>query len=207
LARGARGEIATIAEIKLAYEEETKQPIAPSTLYRLLNRHGWRQLGAGSSSAQALQSKQAKEDTIAVRERREQQSPSKANREQFSHRSPSDLTDQEWAILEPLIPKAKPGGRPRTVDMREVMNAILYVLRTGCQWRALPRDFAPWSTVWSYFRRWRISGEWERMHTTLREQVRVSLGREATPSAAIIDSQSVKTTEKGGCAATMGAKR
>jgi putative transposase len=204
LARGARGEIATVAEIKLAYEEETKQPIAPSTLYRLLKRHGWRQLGGGSSPAQASQSKQAQEDTIAVRERREQQSP---NREQFSHRYPSDLTDLEWAILEPLIPEAKAGGRPRTVDMREVMNAILYVLRTGCQWRALPHDFAPWSTVWSYFRRWRISGEWERMHTTLRERVRVSLGREATPSAAIIDSQSVKTTEKGGCAATMGAKR
>lgn len=207
LARGARGEIATAAEIKLAYEEETKQPVAPSTLYRLLNRHGWRQLGAGSSSAQALQSKQVQGDTIAVRERREQQSPPKAKREQFSHRYPSDLTDEEWAILEPLIPEAKPGGRPRTVDMREVLNAILYVLRTGCQWRALPRDFLPWSTVWSYFRRWRINGEWERMHTTLRAQVRTSMGREATPSAAIIDSQSVKTTEKGGCAATMGAKR
>jgi len=149
LARGARGESATAAEIQRAYEEETKQPGAPSTLYRLLNRHGWRQLGAGSSSAQALQSKQVQGDTIAVRERREQQSPPKAKREQFSHRYPSDLTGEEGAILEPLIPEAKPGGRPRTVDMREVLNAILSVLRTGCQWRALPRDFLPWSTVWS----------------------------------------------------------
>jgi putative transposase len=102
---------------------------------------------------------------------------------------PSDLTDAEWKILEPLIPPAKEGGKPRTTDMREVLNAIFYIDRTGCQWRALPHDFPPWSTVWSYFRTWRNDGTWERMHTALREQVRVSMGRESTPSAAIIDSQ------------------
>jgi putative transposase len=118
---------------------------------------------------------------------------------------PSDVTNAEWKILEPLIPPAKEGGRPRTTDMREVLNAIFYVDRTGCQWRALPHDFPPWSTVWSYFRTWRNDGTWQRIHTALREQVRVSMGREATPSAAIIDSQSVKTSQKGGGAATMAA--
>jgi putative transposase len=102
-----------------------------------------------------------------------------------------DVTDEELAILEPLIPSAKPGGRPRTTVLREVINALFYLDRTGAQWRALPHDFPPWSTVWSYFRTWRDDGTWERIHTALREQVRVKAGREPMPSAAIIDSQSV----------------
>ena len=93
---------------------------------------------------------------------------------------PGDLSEQEWAILEPLIPSAKPGGRPRTTDMREVLNAILYLDRTGGQWRALPHDFPPWSTVWKDDCKWRNDGTWKRIHTALREKTRMKQGREPT---------------------------
>lgn len=116
------------------------------------------------------------------------------NRKPYS----SDLTDAEWSILEPLLPPAKPGGHRRTTNMREILNAIFYLVRNGCAWRALPHDLPCWSTVWTYFRNWRLTGVWETMHRALREAVRVTQGRESTPSAAILDSQSVKMTEQGG---------
>lgn len=120
---------------------------------------------------------------------------------------PYDLSDAEWIILEPLVPAALPGGPPSHHPRREIVNGILYVLRTGCQWRALPHDLPPWGTVWGYFRRWREDGGWERVNTVLCEQVRVRVGREPTPSAATLDSQSVKTTEKRGRVATMRARQ
>ena len=120
---------------------------------------------------------------------------------------PSDLTDAQWRLIKKRIPPAKPGGRYRSVNMREVVNGILYLVRTGCSWRQLPHDFPPWGTVHWYYRCFRLDGTWQKIHDALRDKVRVSVGRKKSPSAAIVDSQSVKTTEKGGHMVTTRARR
>src|SRR3712207_474700 len=111
---------------------------------------------------------------------------------------PSDLTDEQFAILEPTLPPAKPGGRPREVNLHDIIDAILYVNRTGCQWRALPKDYGPWSTAYDYFRTWRKDGTWQRINDALRDQVRQEAGRPRSPRTAYIDSQSVKGGGAGG---------
>ena len=120
-------------------------------------------------------------------------------------RYPSDLTDEEWALVEPKIPPAKRGGGKRTVVMREVVNGVMYILSTGCQWRALPKDLPPRSTVHGYFDLWNWDGTLERIHHALYVKCREKAGRDASPTAAIIDSQSVKGAEKGGAASILAA--
>jgi putative transposase len=119
---------------------------------------------------------------------------------------PTDLSDNEWILIHHLVPEAKAGGRPADYPRREILNAIFYLLRSGCSWRMLPHDLPPWRMVYHYFRQWRQDGTWQHIHDMLRGDVRVAAGKHRQASAGIIDSQSVKTTETGGSTATTSPK-
>jgi putative transposase len=110
----------------------------------------------------------------------------------------TDLSDAEWSYVEPHLPAPKAPGRPRLHPLREILDAVFYVLKSGCQWRLLPHDFPPWKTVHHYLRTWRLDGTWERIHAALRERLRIRLKRDPQPSAGVVDSQSVKSTGVGG---------
>jgi putative transposase len=122
---------------------------------------------------------------------------------------PTDLTDEPWATLKPRLPPEQPRGAPRTVDLREILNALLYLAHTGCQWRSrsVPHDFPPWQTVYDYFQHWRDDGTWERLNRALRIEVRHAVGKDSEPSAAILDSQSIKSTETSGSRGFDAGKR
>jgi putative transposase len=111
---------------------------------------------------------------------------------------PTDLTDEQWKLIEPMLPEAKPGGRPRETDLRAVLNALFYLVRSGCQWRMIPHEFPPWRTCYNYYRAWIDGGTWDEIVYLLRGDVRKEAGRKSQPRVAAIDSQSVKTTEQGG---------
>jgi putative transposase len=119
----------------------------------------------------------------------------------------SDLTDSEWNIIEPLLPPPSKEGTPRKINIREVINAINYLLKSGCTWRLLPHDFPDWRSVYYYFRTWKKNGDWKRIHDRLRDKVRLSVGKKVKPTAGIIDSQSVKTVKKGDFVAMTLVKR
>src|SRR5919206_2059049 len=119
---------------------------------------------------------------------------------------PTDLLDRHWDCIKDLVPAAKEGGRPRSLDMRQVINALLYILVTGAQWRMLPKDYPKWQPVSHYFRRWRDDGTWQRIHDTLRAEVRRQVGRHKHPTAGCLDSQSVKTTQVTGVRGFDGGK-
>jgi putative transposase len=119
----------------------------------------------------------------------------------------TDLSEQEWQLIKSVLPTCCRTGRPRRWSLRLIVNALFYQLKTGCQWRLLPREFPPWQTVYSAFRKWRDDGTWERLNARLREKLRSAMGRATTPSGAVMDSQSIKTSEKGGFVAMMASRR
>lgn len=193
---------AALAEHCALWQEQTGCPASPSTMSRMLVHAGCPRRPKPRAPRPPPGSNKPHTEAPLAPSPPSWSHPMPPERRPY----PTDLTDAEWAVLGTLVPPPKGGGRPAR-DRREILDAIGYVARTGCAWRCLPHDFPPWQTVYHYFRTWRLDGTWERIHDALREQARQKAGRAALPSAGIVDSQSVKTTEKGGSAATTASRR
>jgi len=193
---------ATLAEHCRHWADVTGQQVSITTMSRALAHVGWKPVPRRTAPATRHPSKPHTERPRVLPPPPRSSAMSPSSR----HPYPTDLTAAEWQILAPLIPAAKTGGRPAR-DRREIMDAVSYILRAGCAWRLLPHDFPPWQTVYHYVRAWRLDGTWKHIHDTLREHVREQASRERLPTAGVLDSQSVKTTEKGGLEATTGARK
>jgi len=184
----------TLAELAAAFAERTSKTVSESVISKGMKKLGFRKY------------KLLKAPSVPA-----PQTPpryTEAHRREPTLTSyPSDLTDAEWAVLQPLLERKGKRGRPATIDKRLLLNAIFYQSRTGCQWRYLPKDFPRWEAVWSLFRRWRDSGKFAQIYDALHGQARLAAGRNLEPSAGIVDSQTVKSTEKGGLAATTRARK
>lgn len=188
---------ATLGELARLVEQEVGKRVVPSTLSKYLKRLGVERLAPERSVGASQEATDDEPARYSQVERRVRE----------TLRYPSDLTDAEWKEIAPVFEPSGGRGRPATVPRREILNAIFYVLRTGCAWRSLPRDFPKWQNVYAHFLRWTKGGQIEEMHDRLRERWRKRMGRDAKPTAAIIDSQSVKTTEKGGLEDMTQARR
>jgi len=184
----------TLSELATGFTERTGKVVSDRTIAK-----GMKQLGFRKVKRQKAPSTPAPQTPQRYTEAH--------RREPAATTYPSSLTDREWAVLEPLLAKKDGRGRPPKIDKRRLLDAIFYQVRTGCAWRYMPKDLPHWSAVWSLFRRLRNSGVLEQMYDALHEQWRLVSGRQAEPTAAIVDSQSVKTTEKGGSAAMTRARK
>lgn len=193
---------ATIRRLQERMEQECGKRPSRATIWKAMKL-----LGVSKEPPRKGVPKRRSERPMSSREAYRYRAPHRREPSRSPRRYPSDLTEEEWAQIEPLVAGPSSTGRPTLHSRRSILEALLYVLRSGCQWRMLPLDYPPWQTVYSCFRRWKERGTFSRIYECLRDTYRQGQDREVQPSAGIVDSQSVKTTEKGGPEATMRARR